>query len=41
MLAADITHMQRSHFERYIHSRDLKHEFPGELGFGFIRSATH
>jgi len=40
MLAADITHMQRSHFERYIHSRDLKHEFPGELGFGFIRSVS-
>jgi PAS domain S-box-containing protein len=38
MLAVDINQMQRSHFERYIHSRDSKREFHGALGFGFIRS---
>lgn len=40
MLAVDINKMQRSHIERYIHSRDSKREFHGALGFGFIRSVS-
>lgn len=37
VITAGVDHLTRPVFERYIHSRDLVREFPGALGFGFIR----
>lgn len=37
LLAVDIKQIKRLNFERYINSRDLPREFPGALGFGFVR----
>lgn len=37
VLAAGVDKLTRKQFEDYINSRDIEREFPGALGFGFIR----
>ncbi|MDO6593567.1 CHASE domain-containing protein [Neptuniibacter sp. 1_MG-2023] len=34
---AGVNEVTRKQFERYVNSRDIDNEFPGALGFGFIR----
>lgn len=40
IVAAGVNEMTRKQFENYINSRDLEYEFPGALGFGFIRRVS-
>lgn len=37
VITAGVNRITRNEFERYIQSRDLAREFPGALGYGFIR----
>ena len=37
IVSVGVDNITRKQFENYSHSRDIEHEFPGALGFGFIR----